>query len=421
MTIPANRLFSAAPIDSLLFAIEQQIVQAIENMDSSLIINGDLKAMATSLESKYKLNLPSLNHTGRHISGNEDCKVDVRHDHSRNVSDRSKPCLIAGKRITVTVPFVGDAKLLMQNPKAPNAVSTDATVESEEINLVYHRALPLETQLLERDIQNDIDAIEANLTFVSGQIAAFNRNLNTYIYDKLSDRKSAIEAGKNALDGLSLPIRIKEKPVLKAPTSHLVQQPLQLKTTKGKTMDANRNVHEYDVFICHASEDKQSVVDPLTNELIGRGVKVWYDQSILKIGDSLTKKIDEGLAKSKYGIVILSRAFFEKNWPQRELAGLTQKEMLDGTKVILPIWHNVTRDEVAKYSLPLADKMAGNTTDMIVLLNGLLEVLAENTEEPKAKTTGFESIPKKAVAIELKVILDPLKSQPDQPTVAFPG
>jgi hypothetical protein len=98
----------------------------------------------------------------------------------------------------------------------------------------------------------------------------------------------------------------------------------------------------------------------LAELLTKNGHKVWYDEFQLKIGDSLRKKIDEGLRFSKYGIAVLSRDFFRKNWTEYELNGLVAKEM-NGVKVILPIWHNVTRDEVLSFSPTLADKVALNT------------------------------------------------------------
>jgi len=118
----------------------------------------------------------------------------------------------------------------------------------------------------------------------------------------------------------------------------------------------------YDAFICHASEDKDPFVRQFANELKANHVEVWYDEFSLKLGDSLRKAIDKGLANSRFGIVVLSPAFFSKNWPQRELDGLVQREMSGGEKVILPVWHNVTKEEVENYSLPLAARVATNTS-----------------------------------------------------------
>ena len=69
---------------------------------------------------------------------------------------------------------------------------------------------------------------------------------------------------------------------------------------------------DWDVFISHAWKDKDSFVRPLAKALQAKGLKVWFDESELKVGDSLRRSIDQGLAKSKYGIVVLSPNFFER-------------------------------------------------------------------------------------------------------------
>lgn len=122
-------------------------------------------------------------------------------------------------------------------------------------------------------------------------------------------------------------------------------------------------VPTWDVFICHASEDKDSFVRPLARAL-SASLKVWYDETALNIGDSLRQKIDYGLANCRYGIVVLSKAFFSKNWPQAELDGLLSREMA-GThvKVILPVWHDVSLQEVRGYSPILSDRFAANSKE----------------------------------------------------------
>jgi len=122
---------------------------------------------------------------------------------------------------------------------------------------------------------------------------------------------------------------------------------------------------EYDVFICHASQDKEDVARPLAETLVRHNFTVWYDEMTLKIGASLRRKIDEGLSKSRYGIVILSPSFFSKEWAQYELDALVSREMADAVKVILPIWHNVSAADVRKHSLALSMRLAGRVSDGI--------------------------------------------------------
>lgn len=116
----------------------------------------------------------------------------------------------------------------------------------------------------------------------------------------------------------------------------------------------------YDAFISHATEDKDDLVRPLARMLKEYGFRIWYDEFELEIGDSLRESIDQGLVNSRYGIVIISEKFLDKNWTKYELNSLVAKE-IEGEKVILPIWHNVTKEQILKYSPMLADKLALTT------------------------------------------------------------
>jgi hypothetical protein len=51
----------------------------------------------------------------------------------------------------------------------------------------------------------------------------------------------------------------------------------------------------------------------------------------------------------------------EKYWTAYELDGILQKESSTGVPMVLPIWHNVTADDVEKYSYSIANQSALNT------------------------------------------------------------
>src|ERR1700739_2597152 len=139
------------------------------------------------------------------------------------------------------------------------------------------------------------------------------------------------------------------------PTNKLVEE--YESANRVRDMRTSETEDEWDVFISHASEDKDAIARPLADALRARELRVWYDEFSLEVGDSLRQSIDHGLAKSRFGVVILSAHFFVKHWPQTELNGLATREV-DGEKVILPVWHNITFEEVRHYSPTLADRIA---------------------------------------------------------------
>jgi len=151
---------------------------------------------------------------------------------------------------------------------------------------------------------------------------------------------------------------------------------------------------DYDIFISHASEDKEAVARPLARHLQQLGLRVWIDECELTLGDSLRRKIDAGLALSQYGVVGLSPAFFGKEWPNRELDGLVARE--DGTgKVVLPIWHNVNASDVLRYSPLLAAKIAVSTARGIphvaTTIYSAVQHATSDSKDTYAKLVSLES------------------------------
>ena len=145
------------------------------------------------------------------------------------------------------------------------------------------------------------------------------------------------------------------------------------------TLSANH----WDVFISHAGEDKEEFVRPLAQALRARGLSVWFDEFTLTVGDSLRRSIDRGLAQSRFGVVVVSPHFLNKDWPQKELDGLAARE-IGGTKVILPVWHNISAEELSILSPMLADRLAALSSDGIDrVVDDLARVIAA---EPRTTT-----------------------------------
>lgn len=135
------------------------------------------------------------------------------------------------------------------------------------------------------------------------------------------------------------------------------------------------------MFVSHASEDKEAVAEPLAVELRAHGLKVWLDKTELRIGDSLRRKIDYGLSHSAFGVVVLSKSFFAKGWPQYELDGIVGMSV-SGDQRMLPIWHEISRDEIAKQSPSLVDKIARNTALSTVaeIADEIAEVVLDSSD-----------------------------------------
>jgi hypothetical protein len=138
---------------------------------------------------------------------------------------------------------------------------------------------------------------------------------------------------------------------------------------------------EWDAFISHASEDKPFVA-PLARALQRRGLRIWYDDVSLGVGNSLRESIDFGLIRSRYGIVVFSRHYFSKDWTRQEVNGLLSREV-GGVRVVLPIWHNVSPADVLRFSPILADRVAARSSEDLETVVAKLERAIRTPQEPK--------------------------------------
>ena len=133
-----------------------------------------------------------------------------------------------------------------------------------------------------------------------------------------------------------------------------------------------RTLPEYDVFLSHANADKLEFVDELNNSLTQLGVKIFYDKNALEWGDDWKARILDGIKKAEFAIIVISENFFDREWTERELKELLNRQNRNGQKLILPILHGITIDDLKKKYPSVADIQAisskNYTCDQIALL-----------------------------------------------------
>lgn len=218
-----------------------------------------------------------------------------------------------------------------------------------------------------RRASNDIASVQKKRADLSKSLASKAADLHRAqaALEKVEDaeRKKLAADQRKADDARTRQFKSLEKQLL---AQHRAAQTEPLMVVQQESAAPQNSIlPNYDVFVSHASEDKESFVRPFAEKLLAAGVTPFYDEMTLVWGDSLRRRIEEGLARSRFGVVVLSKNFFSKEWPQRELDGLVQLEM-QGHARILPIWHEISKDEVTRFSPMLADKLALNTGLMTV-------------------------------------------------------
>ena len=133
-----------------------------------------------------------------------------------------------------------------------------------------------------------------------------------------------------------------------------------------------KTLPKYDVFISHANKDKVELVDELYRSLGRLGITIFYDKESLEWGDKWKERILEGTKKSEFAIIVISNNFFDREWTEQELSEFLNRQNRNGQKIILPIIHKITLEQLREKYPFVADiqtiDSSKYTCDKIALL-----------------------------------------------------
>ena len=133
-----------------------------------------------------------------------------------------------------------------------------------------------------------------------------------------------------------------------------------------------KTLPEYDVFISHANKDKEELIEELYQSLQKLGISIFYDKESLEWGDNWKDRILNGTKKAEFAIIVISKNFFGREWTERELSEFLNLQNCNGQKLILPIIHNITTEQLKEKYPNVADIQAIDSNkyncDQIALL-----------------------------------------------------
>lgn len=319
---------------------EAELKERLRSLDSRQV---EQESTGAALFDEFVAHTPEMHSDRMEILGQRETKQEV--------SDYGRRITVTAQEIVIGIPFDGDSGFFGAQPSTWSTSPPRGQVDKRLLRITVIDPSGSDPAEIRKIIDREVASIKEYLSWVRNDVERYNTGLRTTIDSGIKQRADALAATKSRIEGLGIPMRAAG-----------AQGQAQLKSVARALPEPNLGnaralKKQYDVFISHASEDKDGFVRPLAAALRDRGLEVWYDEFTLKMGDSLRKTIDQGLANSRYGVVVLSPSFFGKNWPEKELGGLTAKES-NGTKVILPVWHGVDHKQVAAYSPMLADLLA---------------------------------------------------------------
>lgn len=146
--------------------------------------------------------------------------------------------------------------------------------------------------------------------------------------------------------------------------THLLSNSDQLNALSEQVKQSSnkKELIEYDVFLSHSNLDKEEYVSELSHKLTNKGLKLFEDEKVFEIGQSQTQMMNMGILNSRFVVVFLSRNFIESGWSKYEFISFLNREINEKNIIILPIWHDISIEEVREYNPYLVDKHALSTS-----------------------------------------------------------
>lgn len=346
-------LFGRAHLSDALRAHTEKIPQRVQAIAESVLRARSDQEIATELTEEFTI-VPLELLRDRATMAREEIEIDVSGDPGRDIFPPGRRVFAPGIKVVVSIPFRGDKELWHLLPSSFQLSSPRGTVHIEpgsnegalDIALKQRADQPLEQ--IKTTLDTRIRDIEFFLNSQRADLAGYNTQLLRNIIDVIADRRGRLTKHDDLSNLLGIP---EHNP------NHQPSLPRSPSTTPTAPMKPSSPENSWDVFVSHASEDKDGFARPLAEALRAEGLSVWFDESVLRLGDSLRRSIDRGLSQCTFGVVIVSKAFLSKEWPQRELDGLVAREE-EGKKIVLPIWHDIIATDVRQHSPILADRLA---------------------------------------------------------------
>lgn len=368
-------LFGRAHLSDVLRAQTGQIAERIQGIAESVLRAREDADLVSEVAEDLRI-VPLELFRDQATMAREEVQIDVSGDPRRDIFPSGRKILIPGIKVVVSIPYRGDKALWHLQPSSYQLSGPQGTIratangEGGVLDIAIKQPADEPMEIIKTTLDRRLQDIDFFISSQRTDLAGFDAQLQRTIEIALAERRKRLSKHDDLSSLLGIP---EAGPTIKTAAADIEKKGPQAPTALGSSKE--HSGPNWDVFVSHASEDKDAFARPLADALQAKGLKVWFDESTLRLGDSLRRSIDRGLAQSKFGIVIVSPAFLSKEWPQRELDGLVAREE-EGQKVLLPIWHGISATDIRRHSPTLADRLAiSSSKGLAEVVKAILEVV----------------------------------------------
>lgn len=353
-----------ASLYEITLMLADRLKKELASIPQEVLLKTSPEALISEIVQRYTLKVPTLDRNNITEFEPVEMKLQVPQNSQYGIFAGRGPHFVDAIEFRIRIPFTGDRDLFRYSTTGLGNLIDGEVIDDAVVLTRIAIAKDTDLEAVKREFHDRMDRIETTLQFSRDQVSQWNNGLINQVKPAVEKRVATLQRNQS----ITLGFQRAAAPTESAPEPSIATR----RTTTRQT------IAKFDIFLSHASEDKGAIARPLYEALTAVGVTVWFDEAVLRLGDSLRRKIDEGLARCNYGIIIISPNFLSKEWPQRELDGLAAREVADGKTIILPIWHEIDKATIIQRSPTLADRLAAKSIEGIpALLEKILKVIRQ--------------------------------------------
>lgn len=204
-----NYLFAEENLRGVFDYVKDEMRKAVQNFDEQGLRELGKDGVKVKMIKDFSIDAPVLKENEKTMDY-EEIQVDVSHDQSRFISDRSQPALIDGVRYRFYIPFDGDPNLFKYRPSAFNLNPPIGKIDGQE--LVYECEMTTaDKERAKTDFEAWLNSVRGNLQTVTNDTTIFNDELRSLIDQEIEARLSRIKEIKKVAEGFDIPLRSQNK------------------------------------------------------------------------------------------------------------------------------------------------------------------------------------------------------------------
>lgn len=227
------------------------MVRSGQEMAPGHALGRSAEELAAELLEIYRVEPLELHWDSRYIS-HGDAKVDVSQDPIRAVYDRSRPAYVPGTRITLHVPFSGEADLFKAKPSRFMMVLPTGAVRDNELRLTAIMPTPIQRDA-KTLFDTEVGRIKDYVSWVNADVEKFNNRLEGSALRAAQTRREKVMADHALVESLGLPVKREED----APRTY-VAPTVRRKATRPAATPTRRVERLEPVF---AAEEYEHILD----------------------------------------------------------------------------------------------------------------------------------------------------------------